>query len=100
MNLNQRKDETLKDFFDRFNNEKIQVENYFNLVDMSALHQRPLWKDMKKDFLTTYTDATQLVNMYLNVEEMANNKRVNDLLANESTIPPLEVRNGPRPSRN
>lgn len=55
---------------------------------------------MVKDFFSSYIKATQLVNMYLKVEKMANNRRVNDLLTNESTRPPSEVRDKPKPSRN
>lgn len=53
-----------------------------------------------KLFPTIYIKETQLVNMDLNVEEIANSKRINDLLINESTIPLPEVRDKPRPLTN
>lgn len=40
---------------------------------------------MTNDFLTSYVEATQLVNIYLNIEEMTKNSRVNDLPTDEKT---------------
>lgn len=45
-------------------------------------------------------EATQLVYTYLNVEEMTNNTRVNDLLTKESTKPLLKEKDEPKPLGN
>lgn len=39
---------------------------------------------MEKDFSNTYMKVTQLFNMYLNIKEMTNNWKINDLPTKES----------------
>lgn len=66
----QGKDECLKDFFDMFNNEKIQVTNFSDLIAVSALTSIFPWILLdrhKKGFPTMYTEVNQLVNMCLNI---------------------------------
>lgn len=49
--------------------------------------------DIEKDFPTMYAKAIQLVKIYHNIKEMANNRRVNDLPINENMISPDKVTN-------
>lgn len=78
------------------------MENYYDSVAMSALNQVPktYLEGHVKEFLTTYMEATQLVNTYLNIEEIANNRRINDLPTKESTKPKRKVGDEPNTLRN